>query len=95
MEPNPTLYDWLAHPLLLLIIGALISALIVPWLTQRWQNHQKKLELKSDLVSQISESVVNMVMAVLYAVLGAKSLTPEKYDEAFHDWQTRQAVIGS
>ena len=95
MAPNQTLYEWLAHPLLLLIIGALISALLVPWLTQRWQNHQKKLELKSDLVSQISESVVNIVMAVLYAVLGTKSLTPEKYDEAFRDWQIRQAVIGS
>ena len=52
---NKSIYEWLSHPLLLLLVGALVSSYLLPLLTQSWQNHQKELELKSALVSQISE----------------------------------------
>jgi hypothetical protein len=46
----------------LLTLGALISSLLVPWFTRKWQDHQKALELKSDLASQIAESVTSTIV---------------------------------
>ena len=45
----------LEHPLVLLVIGALISGVLVAWLSNRWQNHRKELEVKVDIVSKMLE----------------------------------------
>jgi hypothetical protein len=37
----------LSHPMLLLIVGAIISSLIIPYFTRQWQDHQHELELKN------------------------------------------------
>jgi hypothetical protein len=58
------LKKWLAHPLCLLIIGALISSYLIPSWTRRWQDHQKELELKVDLMREISESLMGMIVRI-------------------------------
>ena len=95
MPPNQSLYDWLAHPLLLFILGALITNYLIPRLTRRWQDHQRELDIKIGLVERISESVTAMVMAVQFAMVGAKSQTQEEFDQAFLDWEIKRATIGS
>jgi len=85
----------LVHPLLLLIVGALLSSLLIPSITQRWQNHQKELEIKTNLASQISESVTGIAMAVQFSLLGAAGQTQQEYDKAYRDWEINRAVIGS
>jgi len=95
MTPNPSLYEWLSHPLLLIIVGALISSYLIPALTRRWQDHWKELELKVSLLSRISKSATDMVMAVQYAKLRTKSQTQEDYDRAYRKWEIEAAVIGS
>jgi hypothetical protein len=56
--------DFLNHPFVLLLTGALLSGLLIPSFTRRWQNHQKILELKTELVSEVSESTMKLIMAV-------------------------------
>jgi hypothetical protein len=68
----------LVHPLLLLIVGALLSSWLIPSITQRWQNHQKELEIKTNLASQISESVTGITMAVQFAPLEAAEQTQQE-----------------
>jgi hypothetical protein len=46
-------------------------------------------------VSEISESVVSIIMAVQFAEVGAASQTQGKYDEAYQNWEIKRAVIGS
>jgi hypothetical protein len=46
----------LRHPLTLLIVGAAISALIVPMFTQRWQDHQRALDVQTALVSDMTKA---------------------------------------
>ena len=83
------------QPFLLLIATALISHYLVPKITTRWQDHQKELELKTGFVSEISESVLGIVMAVQFAERGAASQTQEQYDTAYRHWEVRKAIIGS
>ena len=51
------LYDWLANPLLIAIVGSLLVYLVIPQLTRGWQNHAKILEVKTGLVADMSDSV--------------------------------------
>lgn len=95
MISKSDIYELLRHPLLLLVVTALISQYLIPHITSRWQNHQKEIELKIGLVSQISESVLNIVMATQFAELGSKSQSQEDFDRAFRAWEIQRAVIGS
>ncbi len=83
------------QPFLLLIATALISHYLIPKITRRWQDHQKELELKTGFVSEISESVLGIVMAVQFAEVGAASQTQEQYDTAYRNWEVNKAIIGS
>lgn len=95
MITNSSLYEWLSHPLLLLLVGAIISSYLIPALTRRWQDHQKELELRTTLVGEISESVMRMIMAIQFVVAGAPSRTQEDFDQAFLKWSVDSSVIGS
>lgn len=87
--------DILAHPLFLLLAGAVLTGLLIPALTRRWQNRQKALELKTELIGEISESITEMVMAVQFVHLRAASMDQQKFDEAYREWEARSAVIGT
>jgi len=39
-------------------------ALLVPWITRRWQETQRDSEIKTELIAEISELVMTMVMTV-------------------------------
>jgi hypothetical protein len=89
------IYEWLKHPLLLLLVTALISNYLIPRITRRWQDYQKEIELKTTIVSEISEAVLSIVMAVQFSEGGAKSQTQEEYDKAYRNWEIRRAIIAS
>jgi hypothetical protein len=87
--------DVLDHPLLLLLVGALVSGLLLPWLARRWQNHQKELELKTQLTTEITETVTAFAMVLQFVELGASSQTQADFDDAYREWETNSAVIAS
>lgn len=87
--------ELLKHPLTILLVGALISGLLLPEFTRRWQNHQKALEIKTELVSDLSKSIMGMVMATQFAHVGAKSQKQADFDQAYRDWEIESAVIGT
>lgn len=90
MVPDP-----LQHPITLLLLGAVISGLLIPWITRRWNNHQKALEIKTELVSDLSKSIMEMILAVQYARLQAKSQTQQDFDREYRNWEIQSAVIGT
>lgn len=58
-----------SHPLVLLLIGVAISGVLIPYFTNRAAKYQKGLEIKTDLVRRINESVMPIVTclnALLY-----------------------------
>ena len=55
------LRSWLASPLLVAVVAALLGSLLIPSITRKWQNHQKALEIQTGLVSDMSQSVSSAV----------------------------------
>ena len=89
------LRGWLSHPLLLLLVGALISNYLIPGLTRQWQINEKALEIKTSLVNRISTSVAGVVTTAQLGEIRATSQTQQEYDDAFRIWETERGVIGS
>jgi hypothetical protein len=85
----------LGHPLLILFTGALLTGLVIPRITRRWHTHQKALEIRTDLVSAVSKSIMEIIMAVQYARLRAPSQTQADFDAAYRQWEIESAVIGT
>jgi methyl-accepting chemotaxis protein len=67
--------ELLSHPLVLLIIGAAISGVIIPYATDKWKDKQKQLEIarqdyqrelaiKNDLVADIAQSVMIILVTM-------------------------------
>lgn len=85
----------LAHPLLILVTGALLSGWVIPRVTRSWHTHQKALEIKTELVSELSKSIMEMIMAVQYARLKAVGQTQADFDAAYSKWEIASSVIGT
>jgi hypothetical protein len=56
-----TLEESFVYQLILLLIGAGVSSLLIPWFTNRLQDHKKKLEIKVDIATKISELIAYQV----------------------------------
>jgi hypothetical protein len=74
----------LEHPLVLLIIGALISGVLVAWITNRWQDHKKKIEIKVEIVSKMSEFTAD--------ALGNAKTTIMRSKEEFSDAEAEKVL---
>ena len=89
----------------MLIVGAVISGLIIPLITRNWQNRQKSLEIKTNLVSEISQSVMEFFMSVQFVHLRAEQRQSSQgdvsqeeqieFDQAYKTWEVKSAVIGT
>lgn len=75
----------LGHPLTITLVGAVLAAVILPPLTRGWQDRQKELDLKRDLVTQLAQSSTVAVRA------GIPSTRPTR-DEARRAWLVQRSV---
>ena len=82
----------LAHPLVVLFVGALITGLLIPWLTRQWQDRQKELEVKTKLVSDMSDSSLRLIQRVVAVRILRTWLPPQKsgHDEEAQDHRIQE-----
>lgn len=93
----------LSHPLFLLFVGAIISGIFIPWFARRWQYKQKELELKTEIVSDITESMMKTIMTVsLFKTLPDQEVESmsdknpqEELYKIYKDWEVRGCMIGT
>jgi hypothetical protein len=90
----------LSNPLLLLIVGGILTGLLIPYITTQWQNHEKELDIKTSLVSKISEYTTRMLMAIQFVEVSQSpgensSLTQEQYDNEYRDWKINSDIMQS
>jgi len=90
----------LSNQFLLLIVGGILTGLLIPFITTQWQNHEKELEIKTSLVSKISEYTTRMLMAIQFVEVSQSggrnsSLTQEEYDNEYRDWKINSDIIQS
>jgi hypothetical protein len=96
--------EFLKHPLLLLLVGFALTGITVPVITWWWQIRQKELEIKIGLVSEVSESVMMIVMAVQRVHVtrqrypkspDALSASQKEMDNRYVEWEVQSSVIGT
>lgn len=96
--------DLATHPLVVLIVGAILSSLIIPRITKRWQDHQKELEIKIDLIKKISEIIMKEVMSVQFMKIqiGYMDIDSEEFrkkwesaNEDYRQLEIQTAIIES
>ena len=52
----------LTPKLVLTLFAAGISALLIPWITGKWQNHKQQLELRTALASDMSRAYTDVIV---------------------------------
>jgi hypothetical protein len=83
-----------SNPLLLLGFGALVSGLLIPQITNQWQNYQKEIQLKTDLASQISKAVASIIITSRL-VQNSNFVGHQDFGNAAKEWEISRATIGS
>lgn len=78
-------------PLLAVLLTAALSGCVIPWITRRWQDHQKELEIKTSLVEAISDEVLQFILAMQFAE--RRVSTQEAFNEAYRRWEVQRAVL--
>jgi hypothetical protein len=73
-----TLEEIFGHPLNLLLIRAGVSSLVIPWVTNKWQDNRKKLEIMVDIVSQMPEEILYQ----LGSVIGSIDMRKQEFTDA-------------
>ena len=97
--------DLISNQFFLLIVGAVISSLLIPWFFQIWQNQQTELEIKTSLISKISESVIDLIMATQSVILQNNNQQIytqteinrlfDNLNEKYRQWEIESAIINS
>jgi hypothetical protein len=85
--------DFFGHPFVVVVIGALVTGVVVNYITHRWQERQRERELKTDLVANMTQSVHTLTMTVLAVHQGRKRR--QDLEPVYDDWRVRSAVIGA
>ena len=78
-------------PLLAVLLTAALSGYVIPRITRRWQDHQKELEIKISFVEEISDAVLQFILAMQFAQ--RRISTQQAYDEAYRKWEVQRAVL--
>jgi hypothetical protein len=96
------LRSWLSTPLLVTVVAALIGSLLLPSITRKWQDHQKALAIKTDLVSDMSQSASSAVANSRFIAAGlvgrssqAAGAEQQAWNDVYRDWTTQGASIGA
>ena len=99
-KDNP--FEFFQHPLVILLAGAIISGVLIPFFTKNWQNHQKSLDIKNDLVTEISKTVTTMMINVQYFLENTKKRSDgeqieeqQKYNDNYKNWTIAKDIITS
>jgi hypothetical protein len=66
---------------------------LIPLYTRTWQDHQKELELKTELVSEISGAVTPVIIST--QTIKSSTNPSSNYYTAYQDWEKSSAIVGS
>lgn len=86
--------------ILQVILIPITLALLVPWITRRWQEAQRDMEIKTELIAEISGLVMTTVMTIYLVNAGhaqqSEAKTQEdELDQVYKKWRIDTCVIGS
>jgi hypothetical protein len=84
----------LVFRLVVVVIGAAITGWALPGLARRRDVRQKALEVRTQLVSDMSRIVIAFVTAVRFAIEDGKTEDGD-YQKRYREWEDERAVLGT
>jgi hypothetical protein len=75
------------------VATGLVSSYLIPRFTRRWQDHQKAIETRTKVATEVTETVVRFLLAVQRAERNA--IDNKAYDSAYQEWEVRRATLES
>jgi hypothetical protein len=95
-----------SSPVVVAIVTAALTAFVVPLLTREWQNHEKRLNLKTAIAVDMSRSTANAVGAgrrvgtgVVYAVTADprvnRAVIQDAYNRGLGQWQVDKGRLAA
>lgn len=97
--PSPPLWRRLrpatGHPLLIALVVAAFTAWFGPAVTREWQNHDRELALKDELVQQSTAASAKLVSAVQGHEFRPNAASTAKYEAAFAKWDEESQALGA
>jgi hypothetical protein len=95
--PAASLSDVLEHPLFILLVGAVVTSLVIPWITRGWQNRQRALEIKAGLLARLSDAVTRLVTHAWFREMGNKEeLTADdrvEFNWGYGEWEVESRQL--
>jgi len=85
----------LSHPLTLLLAGAVLTSIVVPAITRSWQDHEKELAVKSQLVEGLTAKTSEFLAAIQFARIGREAEDGKAANDAYKQFLVDSAVVGS
>jgi hypothetical protein len=95
-----------APKLFLTLVAALVTALLIPWVTGRWQDHKQQLELRTTLAGDMSRAYTSVIVSGRFVTGGlvysgsterAQQVAASElaWTTALHDWLVESATVGA
>jgi hypothetical protein len=88
---------WLGSPLLVVIVGAFLTNWLLPDLTRSWQDHQRELDFKTNLVTSISTTVASALAETTIYQNGQEEADPalqrQHYLDAYRALEESRTAI--
>jgi hypothetical protein len=96
----------LSAPVIVALVTAALTATVVPLLTREWQNHERRLNLKTAIAIDMSRSTANAIGAgrrvgtgVVYALTADprvnRAVIQDAYNRGFGQWQVDQGRLAA
>lgn len=83
----------LSSPFLTLVIGAIISGLLIPYITTTWQNHAKALEIKTEIANLISQILSKTIVTAQFAIANSSAVDEIEFHKVAIEWSEISASI--
>jgi hypothetical protein len=91
--------------LFITIVAAGITALLIPWINSRWQDHKQQLELRTSLAADMSRAYTNVITSERFVAFGLVYSSGNKAEQvatnvnawqtAWHDWLVEAGTLAA
>src|SRR3954451_20476216 len=88
------------------IVAAALTALLIPWITGKWQDHKQQLELRTAIAGDMSRAYTGVIVSGRFVTGGLvysgsptkaenTAATQQAWTAALHDWLVQSGTIGA
>ena len=87
------------------IVAAGITALLIPWITGKWQDHKEQIELRTSIAGDMSRAYTDVIVSERFVAFGLVYSAGSKSEQvtantnawraAWHDWLVAAGTLGA